>query len=248
MQRAGRVVATRGALRGCALEDALERAVELDEARGPAHARGDLAAPVGALAAPVDEDHRPRGPLGPELPQLARAGDRDVRLGAARRRARGGRRPRSGSRGARGPPARGVRTRGAARAARPRAPRDGGPWRGVSPDGERDFEPAGPGLQRRARCDTLRPSPGARTPPMEWNIADLFEAAVDAVPERTALVAGPKRRTLRRARAARQPPRAPPRGARVSAAATTSASTPSTAPSSSRGCSPASSCARCRST
>src|SRR5262245_29812932 len=30
---------------------------------------------------------------------------------------------------------------------------------------------------------------------MEWNIADLFEATVDAVPERTALVAGAKRRT-----------------------------------------------------
>ena len=30
---------------------------------------------------------------------------------------------------------------------------------------------------------------------MEWNIADLFEASVDAVPERTALVAGAKRRT-----------------------------------------------------
>jgi len=30
---------------------------------------------------------------------------------------------------------------------------------------------------------------------MEWNIADLFEAAVDAVPDREALVAGPARRT-----------------------------------------------------
>jgi acyl-CoA synthetase (AMP-forming)/AMP-acid ligase II len=30
---------------------------------------------------------------------------------------------------------------------------------------------------------------------MEWNIADLFEATADAVPERVALVAGPKRRT-----------------------------------------------------
>jgi 3-oxocholest-4-en-26-oate---CoA ligase len=30
---------------------------------------------------------------------------------------------------------------------------------------------------------------------MEWNIADLFEASVDAVPERTALVAGAARRT-----------------------------------------------------
>jgi acyl-CoA synthetase (AMP-forming)/AMP-acid ligase II len=30
---------------------------------------------------------------------------------------------------------------------------------------------------------------------MEWNIADLFEATVDAVPERTALVAGAKRRS-----------------------------------------------------
>jgi acyl-CoA synthetase (AMP-forming)/AMP-acid ligase II len=30
---------------------------------------------------------------------------------------------------------------------------------------------------------------------MEWNIADLFEATVDAVPEREALVAGPARRT-----------------------------------------------------
>lgn len=30
---------------------------------------------------------------------------------------------------------------------------------------------------------------------MEWNIADLFEATVDAVPERTALVAGAARRT-----------------------------------------------------
>lgn len=32
---------------------------------------------------------------------------------------------------------------------------------------------------------------------MEWNIADLFEAAADAVPEREALVAGPARRTYR---------------------------------------------------
>ena len=30
---------------------------------------------------------------------------------------------------------------------------------------------------------------------MEWNIADLFEAAVDAVPDREALVAGPARRS-----------------------------------------------------
>jgi acyl-CoA synthetase (AMP-forming)/AMP-acid ligase II len=30
---------------------------------------------------------------------------------------------------------------------------------------------------------------------MEWNIADLFEASVDAVPERTSLVAGAKRRS-----------------------------------------------------
>ena len=70
---------------------------------------------------------------------------------------------------------------------------------------------------------------------MAWNIADLIEHAVDAVPDRVALIVGDRdARPTRSSRSACQPARAPPCRPRASGPATTSASTGSTASSSSR--------------
>ncbi len=49
---------------------------------------------------------------------------------------------------------------------------------------------------------------------MEFNVADLLERVADTVPDHLALVCGPRRLTLRRARRARQPARARVAGAR----------------------------------
>ena len=38
---------------------------------------------------------------------------------------------------------------------------------------------------------------GVVTTPTQWNLADLFEAVCDAVPDRTAVVAGERRLTYR---------------------------------------------------
>ena len=83
--------------------------------------------------------------------------------------------------------------------------------------------------------------------PMAFNIADIFERAVDLLPERMALVAAATHRTYaeldeRANRVAHH------LAERASAPASTSASTPRTAPSGSRRCSAASSCGPSRST
>ncbi len=46
--------------------------------------------------------------------------------------------------------------------------------------------------------------------PMEFNLADLFEVVVDAVPDRAAVVAGDTRLTYADPRRAGQPAREPP--------------------------------------
>ena len=74
---------------------------------------------------------------------------------------------------------------------------------------------------------------------METNFADMFEAIVDLVPDRTAcVIVGDGRRTYARARGPREPHGAPPRGGRRRSPATTSGSTRTTASSGSRRCSP----------
>ena len=95
------------------------------------------------------------------------------------------------------------------------------------------------------------PSPlvvGAVTTPTQWNLADLFEAVADAVPDRTAIVVGDRRLTFREVDERADAARAPPRGAGVSRRATTSASTSTTGRSRSRRCSRRTSCVRSRST
>ena len=63
----------------------------------------------------------------------------------------------------------------------------------------------------------------ARLMAMAFNIADMFEFAVDAVPDKIALVAGRPPTDLPRARGAGEPPRPPPRRRRHRRRATTSA-------------------------
>ena len=53
------------------------------------------------------------------------------------------------------------------------------------------------------------------TTPTQWNLADLFEAVADAVPDRTAIIVDDRRLTFREVDERADAARAPPRGAGV---------------------------------
>ena len=91
------------------------------------------------------------------------------------------------------------------------------------------------GERRRGRADS-------------FNMADVWEMAADAVPEREALVVRRPAPHLRRARGPGQPAGQPPGRRGASVPATTSRSTSRTAPSTSRRCWRPGSCGPCRST
>ena len=73
--------------------------------------------------------------------------------------------------------------------------------------------PVWPAVQR----SVAGPARTCSTAGMAFNIADLIEHTVDAVPDRTALICGDRAGDLRRARGAGQPARPPPRRAAASA-------------------------------
>ena len=83
---------------------------------------------------------------------------------------------------------------------------------------------------------------------MTFNLADLFECAVDAVPDRTAMVTDTGGCTYAAARRAGQPPGQPPGRGRRRRGRPRRARCSSTAPSTSKGCWPRSRCGPCRST
>ena len=98
------------------------------------------------------------------------------------------------------------------------------------------------------KAGEIGPKARRASTPVSFNLSELFERVVDAVPDRVAIALPRPPPHLRRARRAGQPPGPPPRRPRAWGRATTSASSCSTAPSTSRGCSPPSSCGPCRST
>ena len=130
---------------------------------------------------------------------------------------------------------------------RPRRPARGGRGRGRVPllGALRASSWAPPSRSTAAPTSSESPR-GDCLRAMEFNLADLWEAVADAIPDREALVCGDRRLTYARGRRARHPPRPPPRRRTASAPATTSRSTSTTAPSTSRACSPRSSCAPSR--